>query len=302
MPPPQYKDFGKTGKELFSKGFPNNFEFTAESTIAKQAGEKAEQGEVVITQKTKITRNDAGDLSGNFNPKWAVKSAGATLSTTIHTSKKLEIEATLADKGLKGLKSILKVVAPQFDAVGKDRDSQSIRAELEYAQDVFVVGLGVDVLNPKPSASLSGVVNRERWSLGGEAAYSLGSAPDLQSLAVAVGYAGAGWSGVFSRKAAEGATQKVSYGANIYQKVDENLELGAEVSHAVGDKNVPNLAFGGKFTGYKSDVKAKVGTNGRIGIAYTQDLNYFSRVTLGADVNSADSKDTKLGLSLSIHD
>ena len=237
MPPPQYKDFGKTGKELFSKGFPNNFEFTAESTIAKQAGEKAEQGEVVITQKTKITRNDAGDLSGNFNPKWAVKSAGATLSTTIHTSKKLEIEATLADKGLKGLKSILKVAAP-----------------------------------------------------------------DLQSLAVAVGYAGAGWSGVFSRKAAEGATQKVSYGANIYQKVDENLELGAEVSHAVGDKNVPNLAFGGKFTGYKSDVKAKVGTNGRIGIAYTQDLNYFSRVTLGADVNSADSKDTKLGLSLSIHD
>jgi hypothetical protein len=37
----------------------------------------------VITQKTKITRNDAGELSGNFNPKWAVKSAGATLSTTI---------------------------------------------------------------------------------------------------------------------------------------------------------------------------------------------------------------------------
>jgi len=291
--PSFFKDLGKTGKELFSKGFPSNFELTAESTIAKE-------GEVTGTQKTKVTRNDAGELSGNFNPKWTMKSAGATLSTTIHSNKKLEVEASI-DKGVKGLKSILKIVAPQFDGIGKDRDAQQVRAEFEYQQEAFAVAAGVDVLNAKPSASLSAVGVRDAWLLGADTAYSLGSAPDLQSLAVALGYVGSSWSATLARKAAEGASQKVTYSANVHQKIDENLEFGAELAHAVADK-APVLNFGGKYGSGSSNVKAKIGTNGRIGVAYTQDVNYFTSVTVGVDVSSADSKDHKLGLALNIKD
>ena len=217
-------------------------------------------------------------------------------------------------------------MAPSFDQVGKEKDSQQVRVDVEYVQDAFAVALGVDVVHNKPTALLSAVGSRDHVTVGGEAAYSLGSAPDLQSLAVALGYSGSNWSATLLRKAAEGATQKVSYGANLYQKVDENLELGAEVAHAATDKAVPTLLFGGKFTGNKSYLKAKVGTNGRVGVAYTQvpnvivlclfvfvcihsccflslqDVNYFSSVTLGADVSTADSKDHKLGFAVNIHD
>jgi len=291
---PFFKDFGKTGKEFFTKGFPNNLELTAESTIAKN-------DDVVTTQKTKINRNDAGEISGSINPKWSFKSQGVTLSTTIHSNKKLEIEASLADKGVKGLKSILKIVAPQFDNIGKDRDAQQVRGEFEYAQESVAVAFGVDVLNAKPTASLSAVTSRSAWAVGAEAAYSLGAAPDLQSLAVAVGYTGVGWAATLARKAAEGATQKVTYSANVHQKVDENLEFGIDVAHAVADK-APVLQFGGKFGSGAANVKAKIGTNGRIGVAYTQDVNYFTSVTLGADVSSLDSKDHKLGLAINIKD
>jgi len=268
-------------------------ELTAESTIAKDE-------DVVTTQKTKINRNDAGELSGNINAKWAFKSQGAALSATIHSNKKLELEASLADKGVKGLKSILKITAPQFDHVGKDRDAQQVRGEFEYSQEALAVALGVDILNPKPSASLSAVASRLAWAVGGEVAYSLGSSPDLQSLAVGVGYTGVGWAATLARKAAEGATQKVTYSANVHQKVDENLEFGIDVAQAA--EKGPVMQFGTKFGNAASNVKAKIGTNGRVGVAYTQDVNYFTSVTLGVDVNSADSKDHKLGLAINIKD
>jgi hypothetical protein len=54
------------------------FASTVDSTVARPT-----QDDVVTTQKTKINRNDVGELSGSINPKWAFKSLGAALSATI---------------------------------------------------------------------------------------------------------------------------------------------------------------------------------------------------------------------------
>ncbi len=282
--------------DLLSKDFPTNLEITAETKLATS-------GQVTGSAKSKVTRNSDGSLVGSLAPKWNLLAQGLTILATLHTSKKLEIEASLKDKGVVGLKSTLKVNAKSFEALGSQKDAQSVSAEFEYVHESAAAALAIDLLAPKPQVSLGVTGKREQWTVGVEAKYSLGAATDLAALAAAIHYAGANWAATFTRAAAEGARAQVSYIARLHHKVDDALQVAAELSWAAdADKAAPVLQVGGQFKGARSDLKAKVGTTGRIGLAYTQDLNYFASVTLGLDVNAADSKDHKLGLALKIHD
>lgn len=296
MPPVFFKDLGKTGKDLLAKKYPVNFELTAESTLQRDV-------DLVTTQKSRIVRNDDGELSGSFNPKWKFASKGSELSATIYTDKKLEIEATVQDAGTSGLKSKLKVKAADFTKLGSGANAQSVRAELDYKHENAAVTAGFDLINEKHSFTGSAVAQRNNFQGGVQVTYALGSKPDLTSLAVALGYTGLGWQATLSRTAKEGASGKVKYTVNAYQRVDDKLELGAEVNFdASAEKANPSLNIGGQYKLDNSSVKAKCSSGGRMGVSYTQDLNYFSRATVGLDLNTADSKDHKLGLLLEIHD
>jgi hypothetical protein len=282
--------------DLLSKDFPTNLEITAETKLATS-------GDVTGSQKSKVTRNADGSLVGSIAPKWNLVSYGVTILATLHTSKKLELEASLKDKVLAGLKSTLKVNAKSFDAVGSQKDAQSVSAEFEYLHEYAAAALSVDLLAPKPQVSLGLTGKREQWTAGVEAKYSVGAATDLAALAAALHYAGSNWAATFTRAAAEGARAQVTYTARVHHKVDDALQVAAELSWAAdAEKAAPVLVVGGQFKGARSDLKAKVGTTGRVGLAYTQDLNYFASATLGLDLNAADSKDHKLGLALKIHD
>jgi len=296
MPPSLFADLGKTPKDLLNKDYPTNLEVTVESKLSTS-------GEVTGSQKSKVTRSADGSLSGSLQPKWNLLSYGVTIMATIYTSKKLELEASLKDKGIVGLKSTLKVNAKSFEALGSQKDAQQVSAEFEYLHEHAAAAFAVDLLASKPQVALGVTGKREQWTAGVEAKYSLGAATDLAALAAALHYAGANWAATLTRAANEGARAQVSYTARLQHKVDDALQLAAELSWAAdADKASPVLQFGGQFKAARSDLKAKCNTNGRVGLAYTQDLNYFASVTLGLDVSTADSKDHKLGLALKIHD
>jgi len=295
-----FKDLGKPAKDLLTKDYPSNFELTAEAKVATQ-------GDVIGSHKTTVTRNNDGSLSGSFNPKWEFPSLGAAVQATIFTSKKLELEASVKNKGVVGLKSILKVTAPSFEQVGKEKDAQSVHADLEYQRENATVAVGLDLIAAKPQVSAALTGNKDQWTAGVETKYSVGAATDLASLAIGVLYQGLNWSATVLRNAQEGASNKVSYTARLYQKVDDALQVGAEIgwsadANDAGLKPPPTLVVGGKYRGAHTDFKAKCGTNGRVGVSYSQDVNYFTSVTLGLDLSTADSKDHKLGLSVDIHD
>lgn len=238
----------------------------------------------------------------------------------LDTNKKLELEASSVNKLTEGLKCILKVVAPAFDSLGKGKDAQTVRAEFEYNHEKAAVTVGVDLLNEKPSAAVSAVVAKDAVQGGVDAVWSLGAAPDLKALAVALGYtAPAGWQATLTRKANDGASGKVTYGLNVYQKIDPVLQLGGEVSfdasaekvsrrlaacvdspRACGRQATPTLLVGGQYSVSNGSLKAKLGSGGRLGVAYAQEINYFTKVTVGLDLNVADSKDHKLGLLVDI--
>jgi len=296
MPPSFFADLGKTPKDLLNKDFPTTLEVTTETKLSSG-------GDVAVSQKSKLTRGADGSLAGSLAPKWSFLSYGVTLLATLYTSKKLEIEASLKDKGVAGLKSTLKVNAKSFEAVGSQKDAQQVSAEFEYAHEQVAVAFAVDLIAPKPQVALGVTGKREQWTGGVEAKYSLGASPDLAALASALHYAGSNWSATLTRAANEGARAQVSYVARLHHKVDDALQLAADLSWAAdADKAAPVLVVGGQFKGARSDLKAKVTTAGRIGLAYTQDLNYFASVTLGLDANAADSKDHKVGVAVKIHD
>lgn len=296
MPPALFADLGKTPKDLLAKDFPTNLEVTLETKLATA-------GQVTGSAKSKVTRNADGSLAGSIAPKWSVLAQGLSLLATLHTSKKLELEATLQDKLVAGLKATLKVNAKSFDLLGSQKDAQSIAAEFEFRRDFYAANAAVDLLAAKPQLTVAATALYEQLTGGFEAKYSIGGATDLAALAVALHYAGSNWAATLTRAAAEGVRAQVSYTARLHHKVDDALQVAAELTWAAdADKAAPVLNVGGQFKGARSDLKAKVGTSGRIGLAYTQDLNYFASVTLGLDVNAADSKDHKLGLALKIHD
>lgn len=296
MPPALFADLGKTSKDLLNKDFPSNVEISIESKLSTS-------GDVTGSQKTKVTRNADGSLSGSLQPKWNLLAYGVSILATLYTSKKLDLEASLKDKGVVGLKSTLKVSAKQFEQLGSQKDAQSVSAEFEYLHEHAAVAFGVDLLAPKPQVSLGVTGRREQWTAGVEAKYSLGAATDLAALAAALQYAGSNWTATFVRAANEGARSQVSYVARLHHKLDDSLQLAADVAwNADADKAAPVLQLGGQFKGARSDLKAKASTNGRVALAYTQDLNYFASVTLGLDVSTADTKDHKVGLALKIHD
>lgn len=295
MPPVFFKDLGKTGKDLLAKKYPANFELTEETKIQKD-------GDWTATQKGVIKRNGDNEFSGSFNPKFNLKSSGVSLSATVHTDNKLQLE-TSTEKLANGLKSILKVTAPSLTQLGSGKDAQQVRAEFEYKQEKVAATVGIDLLNEKPTASISAVSAKDKLQGGVDATWSLGSAPDLKSLALALGYSGDNWQATLSRTAKEGASGKVNYGVNVYQKVDDKLQIGAQVSFdASAEKAAPTLLFGGQYKLADASVKAKCGSNGRLGVAYAQEVNYFTRVTVGLDLNTADSKDHNLGLLVELHE
>lgn len=255
-------------------------------------------GDVAGSQKTKLTRNGDGALSASINPKVTLPSSGVELAATLYTSKKLELEVSKADLGVAGLKTTLKVAAKSFESLGAQKDAQSVSAEVEYLHERMTAALAVDLLAAKPQVALGITGAYENFTAGVEAKYSLGAATDLAALAAALHYNGPNYQATLTRTAADGARSNVAWNARLYQKIDDALAIGAELACACSDADkacAPTVAIGGQYKGARSDLKAKASTNGRIGLAYTQTLNYFSTVTLGLDISAANAQEHKIG-------
>ena len=225
------------------------------------------------------------------------------MSATVFTSKKLELELSKANLGVQGLKSTLKLGAKSFEALGSQKDAQSVSAEFEYLHERFAAALAVDVIAAKPQVALGVTGAYEQFTLGVEAKYSIGAATDLAALAAAVHYDGDNWSATVQRTAADGARANVAWITRLHQRIDDRLAVAAELAYAAADAGndkagAPSVAIGGQFKGDGADFKAKASTNGNIAFSYAQSLNYFTRATLGLGLSPVDFSNNKFGLAL----
>ena len=223
-----------------------------------------------------------------------------TLSATLYTSKKLELELAKSDLGVAGLTSTLKLAAKSFEALGANKDAQSVSAEFEYLHERATMLLAFDLFGAKPQAALALTGQYEQFTAGVDTKYSLGSAPDLAALGTAVHYDGGNWTATVLRSAAAGFNSNVSWLTRLHQKIDDRLAVGAEVAYKAADSadekaSAPVIAIGGQYKG--ADIKAKCSTGGVIGLSYTQPLNYFTKLTLGVGISPVDFSQNRFGAS-----
>jgi len=293
MPPPFHKDLGKNADDLLNKNFPTKLEFEINAPSPSDS----------LNFKVSAVRDASGIVSASLKPSYAVQQAGFELSTTLHSTKELIVEASA--KIVDGVKGLLKAKAPQFDS----RDKLSVNAEVQYTHPQAAVTVSADVLSAKdPLVKTTAVYSaNDQLNVGGEVEATISSAPKVTSNAITLGYATPSWKTADSILSLyrRGGANFPTYGLSFWRAPGPaGLFLGSHVAYDVKDEktNLPRMDFGGSYE-LAPDVtlKAKYGTSGRLGFALgiTNKLsNLKFNSTLGLDVNSIDPSENTLGFKL----
>jgi len=282
-----FSDLGKASNDLLTKDFPTKFE-------AKVETKGADCNKLIA----KVSRDAKGNVAGSLNPKFSLQSPALDVSTTVSTDKSVNTELTLQKVNVEGLKIKLNASSPAFDAITK---SPSLSASFDYKREKLALATKVNIITPKDNSLKASLVlaANENISVGTEAEYTLGGSPQNKFFNLAVLYKKGQAESLFYRKFGASTV----YGWSYHFKARSDLSFASDLSFdASKDKAEPQLHVGIKTaTGNNSTLKTKFGTNGRVAFSYATTLNDFSKLTLGLDVNAADTSDHKLGASFNFN-
>jgi len=256
--PGVYADLGKRTSDLLNKEFP----------VTSTAEIKVKPSIEGLAPEVTFTRKD-GNLSGKLGVKYNLANPrGVQLSVTTDTAKAVKLEAVAENTVTQGLKS----------TVGYDFHKTSL--DLEYKHDYFTIATGLDTNNSSTNARASFVVGKDGYAAGALTEYNVAtghrnalnataSYTDLDSVAT-----------VFARQSSN------TVGATYYRRATDRIALGVEGVYG-WKSGKPTITFGGAYDiDLATTVKAKVDSDGKVGLSYAQRFNRFTRVILGASVNT----------------
>jgi len=278
--PPGYGDLGKSGRDLFNKGYNYGFYKMECKTKASNGMEFTVGGN---------SNSDSGKIGGNLETKYKWSDYGLTFTEKWNTENVLATEVTIEDQIAKGLKL-------SFDtSFAPHSGKKSGKIKTAYKMDYLHANCDVDFDFAGPTIHGAAVLGYNGWLAGYQMSFDT-SKSKLTRNNFAVGFAGEDFTLHTS------VNDSNEFAGSIHQKVNSSLETGVNLSWTSGT-NVTRFGFAGK---YKLDddtfVRMKINNCGQIGIGYAQNIRDGVQLTLSAlvDAKNINSGGHKIGLGLDI--
>jgi len=293
---PLYKDHGKTLTDLLTKDFPGTYKFELNTT-----SENGLKFTTVVEQKTGKPGSDGHaptHMFGSFQTK-VDKTAkyGCSFTGTVD-SELLRWEIVLSDLFKNGIKST-------FKGSSSMEKLKEIYGDVEYRTNSWNASLAFNFKDDVPKLEGTVVVGKNGTTLGGKLVAVIpeeSKEGGLESVSVLGGYNHGpfDFTGTITNKLADGLAPTVAL--NLLYKHSSQANFGTNVNwdpaKSLSD-GVTVAALGEYAFDKDSTVKAKVTTEGTVGLAWKQKLNSNLTLSVGTDLNLIKSQPAKLGASLS---
>lgn len=288
--PVLYKDLNKRSNDLLTKDFPSE----------KRENKVDWKGETSsnVTFETSLLQKLDGSILGTFTPKYRVRDWNTTVSAELKTNKDFKAEVVMDDQFTPGLKTTVTGESRGEDLVGT--------LGFEYRHDLAAFTASVDYGAASGSSiKSSAVVGTQGFQLGASLDYFVGASNDsaLREFNSTASYGNDEFDvGVYGKILNE--KDSTILGANYYQRVNVDLQVGADVSFDTQNVDVkPKLTAGAQYrVDPDASIKVKFDTNGKLGVSYQQRFR-SSRLTLAGtvDTNNLSGKNSSsVGFNLSL--
>jgi len=299
---PLFKDVGKRVSDLLTKEFPSD----KRETKSEWKSTTADGLKLEFTIKSEESR-DGAKTTGTVKNEYLYKPWASTFTTEVNTDREFKTEVSLADKFVKGLKTV-------FTAQSQRRNGLEYFGTVgfEYQHEFATATFSSEFLRSDNNA-LKGslVVGSQGISVGANVEYVLpkeGKPADLKEFKTALSYASDEFDvtgyGKITSTVTKGQTNEL--GASYYHKLNSDLAVGTEVKFDVSNQDKkPTLAFG---TSYKlqpdSTIKGRYDTDGKLALSLSQQINRSVKLLVSStiDTNAASSKNgTAVGFTVSLN-
>lgn len=280
MAPVAFSDLSKASKDLLTKDFPLGQAKLEVKTVTANG---------VNLTVTGNQDSKTGFVSSEAKIKYSDFTKGLVLTNAITTNNLLSLQVELENKAAKGVK--LDVLAGYLPITG----AKNINAKVYYKHDLAHVRAGADVFKG-PILNMDFVAGQNGVFVGGETGYNVEKGTAIKQNA-SVAYFHRDFTAALHSTNSFG-----SYAATYYQRVNPDVEIGANVSwDSKATTNAVNLEVGTKyFLDRDAFVKAKINNQGKLGLAYTQTIKPGVKLGLAGsfDTSKLDEPAHKLGFSL----
>ncbi|XP_046990051.1 voltage-dependent anion-selective channel-like [Schistocerca americana] len=278
MAPPSYSDLGKDARNVFGKGY--HF-----GLIKLDCKTKSASG--VEFSMGGFSNQDTGKLFGSLETKYGIKEYGLVFSEKWNTDNTLGMEVSVDNYLAKGLKiSLDSTFAPQTG-------SKSGCLKTEFKNDMCAVNMDVDLILAGPNVKVATVLGYNGWLVGYQTAFD-SQKSKLTKNNISLGYSASDF--ILHTNVNDGQ----EFGGSIYQKVNSQLEAGAQLAWFAGT-NETNFGIGCKYSiDRESSIRAKVNNASQIGIGYSQKIREGITVSLSAliDGKNFNQGGHKIGVAL----
>jgi len=266
MGPPCYGDLGKNARDLFNKGY--TFGFLKLDTTTRSGSDIHPLEFRTAAQHNTTT----GKLFGSLDFKYKYPKYGITLTESWNTENVLGSELVVEDQGLKGLKGIFySSFAPQL---GKRTGT----ARAEYSHEIFHVGAETSL---ETAPILRGAFVAEVYKnvlIGAESGFDT-QRSKVTHTGMTLGYQASKY-GIHTF-----VNNTNEFGGRLYHKVNDKLELGANLGWSTSDATT-RFGIAGKYQLEQGTVlRAKVSNTSQVALSLTRDLSPSMKLTLSSLVN-----------------
>ena len=270
MAPPLAKDIGKAASDLLTKEFP-----TKDKEFKVELRTKTSNGVEFFTTAT----SEGGAVTATFEESYNYKPYGVNLKGTLTSGGVFKTETSVTDQLLKNLKVIV-------NTEGKEK----LTGGFEYKTDAVTANGNVAKTGEKFVFTGAAVFGWNKFLLGAQTSY-----PGLAPTGL-LSYNGSDFTATVK---AEKKSEKTTVTASYFHTVNSDLQVAAEAK--IDDKATALSLVTALKLDKDTSVKARLETSGTLGLAYSQKLNDYAKLTIGTSLDVANGGAHKYNFNLALN-
>ncbi|OMJ16280.1 Mitochondrial outer membrane protein porin [Smittium culicis] len=285
MIPPKYADVMKPANDMFGKDFPIGVDKLEVKT-------KAANGTAFTVTGSRSSAT--GGINAEFTAKTSNLLKNLTITDKINTNNQFTVELESDNAFAKGLK----IDAASVISLAGDGKAPSLKSNLFFKQDNLHFHLSSDLLNG-PVVSSNAIVAQNGFLVGAEVSYDFAKA-NVKASNLLVGYAASDYNAVIQtsntfNNVTAAVFQRIRPGVlDTASRATVNLNQKADAAFA-------KMEVAAKYSLDKTSfVKAKVASDGNLGLAYSQIIRPGVTALFAASANLGNLPESKnlVGFSL----
>jgi len=276
-----YKDLNKRSSDLLTKDFPSE----KRENKVDWRGETSSQ----VSFETSLLQKADGSILGTFTPKYRLREWNTSMLAELKTNRDFKAEVSIDDHFTRGLRTTLTGESRGEDLVGT--------VGVEYRHEIATFTASANYGQSGGSnIKTSTVIGSQGFQLGADFDYFLDGAGNNSALKFnsTASYSTDEFDIGFFGRTINGKDSNV-LGANYFQRVSADLQVGAEVAFDTQDLEAkPKLTAAAQYrVDPDATVKTKFDTTGKLGLSYAQRFRSSRLVLAGTvDTNNLGGKNT----------